>query len=251
MKLIKYFNEYINLINEGLIKTHDPELVLNTTLHKLIDFDINGKLIKSHGNFKISISVNYVNKLTFENFKLILDIITQNLVNFGGYFVSIIKATSIHNQVNNIKGDIYQLLPNIKYYNCLEFIFESKFDKIENDIPEKLYHLTIKEYLDKILKNGLIPKSSSKLTSHSDRIYVCKTIEDCENLKIQMKLHYSMELDKMMYGLNKKDYKKDTDMIIVEIDNSDDFIKTLYVDPNYKDGYFIVENIPPNKIKVL
>jgi hypothetical protein len=249
--IIKYFKDYIDAINEGLIRSHDPDIILNTTLHKLINFDISGELVKSNANDKILIKIKNINSISFENLEIIFNILSENIINIGGFFVSIINIENIHNIKNSIKSDMYEILPNKDYYKNIEIVFESIFDKIENNIPDKLYHLSIKEYQNVILKKGLYPKSKSKLTSHLDRIYLCKSIEDCESLIDQMKLYYNIERDQNLYRFNKKKWAKDTHPIILEIDNSDKFINKLYIDPNSIDVYFIIDNIPPNKIKII
>jgi hypothetical protein len=45
--------------------------------------------------------------------------------------------------------------------------------------------------------------------------------------------------------------KKDSKPIIFEIDNSDSFIKKLYKDPNYENGFYTLENIKPDKISIV
>ena len=87
------------------------------------------------------------------------------------------------------------------------------------------------------------PKSKSKLSSHTDRIYLCKSIEDCEILIPQMKLYYSEERDTNLYKLNNKKYRKDTKWIIYEISNTSNL--KLYNDPRY----YTLENINPQDIK--
>ena len=60
-----------------------------------------------------------------------------------------------------------------------------------------------------------------------------------------------MERDYNMYSLSKKKWKKDISPVIFEIDNSNDFIKNLYRDPNYSSGYFTIDNIPSDRIRVI
>jgi hypothetical protein len=249
--VVKYFKEYISLINEGLIKTYNPNIVLSNTLKLLKNSNINGSLSKSNGNDKIIIEITNFNKFTFEMITDIFNILSDSIVKQGGFFISIIEIENLHKNKNSIKTDIYEIIPNKNYYLKVKLIFESKFEKVESNRPNKLYHLSIKEYESKILKYGLIPKEKSKLTQHPDRIYLCKSIEDCKELINKMKIHYEMERDYNMYSLLKKKWTKNTNPIIFEIDNSDDFIKNLYKDPNYVKGYFTIDNIPPNKIKII
>ena len=249
--IIKYFKDYTEAINEGLIKTHDPKVVLNTTLHRLINFNVNGELIKSNANDKIKITISDINKLNFIEIETIFDVLSENIVNLGGFFTSLIEVENLHNNKNIIKVDLYDVIPNKNYYKNIEIVYESKFNKVETDIPDKLYHLSIVEYENKILKSGLIPKTKSKLSEHSDRIYLCKSIDECNKLIKQMDRFYDMEKDQNMYVVNKKKYKKDTRPVIFEIDNSNNIINNLYIDPNYIGGYFSIDCIPPENIKII
>lgn len=244
--IIRYFKDYINSLNEGLIKTHDPQVVLNTTLNRLVNFNnISGELVKSNSNDKILIEINNLKNLTFKELNVIFDILSQNIINLGGFFISIIEIENLHKMKNYIKTDLYNIISNKNYYNKVKITFESKFEKTE-ELFDKLYHLSIKEYESDILKYGLQPKEKSKLTLHPDRIYLCSSKKDCEKLINQMKLYYDMEKDRNMYSLGNKKYKKDTDPVIFEIDNSDGL--ELYKDPNFIGGYFTIDNILPDKI---
>ena len=142
------------------------------------------------------------------------------------------------------------IIDNHNEIDMITIEYESKFDTEENNIPNKLYHLTIKEYSNKIDKSGLIPRSKSKLSSHLDRIYLCKTYQDCIDLIPQMLFYYTGEKDENIYKLGKKLYNKDITPVIYEIDNSSNIIDKLYIDINYnKKGYYTLNNIPADKIK--
>lgn len=248
--IIKYFKDYIYFINEGLIKTHDPNLVLKWTLKRLNNSNITGSLLSSNGNDKIIIEIINLNSLTFKEVTGIFNTLSESIVNMGGFFISIIEIENLHRNKNIIKTDLYDIIPNKNNYTRVKLTFESNFDKIEFNRPNKLYHLSIKEYQSKILKSGLSPKEKSKLTNHPDRIYLCANIDDCKSLISKMRIHYEMERDYNMYSLSKKKWEKDISPVIFEIDNSNDFIKNLYRDPNYLSGYFTIDNIPPDKINI-
>lgn len=93
--------------------------------------------------------------------------------------------------------------------------------------------MIIKNYKDYI-------NFKSKLSSHIDRIYLCKSIDNCKILIPQMKLYYFEEKDNNIYKLGNKKYKKNIKWIIYEINNSNDII--LYKDHRYLNG-FSPENI--------
>ena len=45
------------------------------------------------------------------------------------------------------------LIDNISYINEVEITYESKFDIVENNIPNILFHLSIQEYEKNVLNN--------------------------------------------------------------------------------------------------
>jgi hypothetical protein len=243
---MKYLKDYLNL-TEGLIKTYDKKIILGNVLERLslLKVDISGKIINDS---KISIQLNNIKHISYERLNNIADIIYNTVVNTGGYFISYIEVENIHGLKNKLKDDLYEVIKSKEYYISFNIIFESKFEET-SIIPDFLYHLTIEEYRNKILKNGLTPKSKDKLSNSLDRIYLCSTIEDCEKLIPEMEMYYNMERDKNMYVLNKKKYSKDVKPLILKIDTKN--IIKLYKDPNYINGYFTVDNILSENITII
>jgi hypothetical protein len=142
---------------------------------------------------------------------------------------------------NDIQYNRDYLIKNMSFISKVNIIFESKFD-IEFNIPDKLYHLSIKEFEKSILKGGISPKSKSKVSYHDSRIYVCKTILGCKSLIANMKMIYNQQK-----WSNPKS-KIDDRWVIYEIDTNGLDIK-LYTDPNYIGGYYILNNIPISNVK--
>ena len=113
--------------------------------------------------------------------------------------------------------------------------FEAKFDEeVVENVPSILYHITPTANADKILKIGLVPKSRSKASYHPDRVFLSKSLENIE------------ELGRMFYqktGIrNWTILKINTELI------PGDYLK-LYTDPNYKSGYYALNNINPQAIE--
>ena len=113
--------------------------------------------------------------------------------------------------------------------------FEAKFDEeVVENVPSILYHITPTANVDKILKIGLVPKSRSKASYHPDRVFLSKGLKDIENL------------GRMFYqktGIrNWTVLKINTELI------PGDYLK-LYTDPNYKSGYYTLNNINPQAIE--
>lgn len=157
------------LLNEGLIKSINYKQ-MEQHLSKLFNnVDLDG------GGINITTSRKEWNKNTYEKF--------QSLLRIGGYLISYYI----------IDGDDINDIPDIKDifsdYNTMTLHLIKKFDAEEKDIPEYLYHVTEKIYLDKILKNGLIPKTKNKIEKHPERTYVIDSYEgalDFENMLFDM-----------------------------------------------------------------
>lgn len=247
--MIKHFKDYIESINEGLIKTYPGELVLKDILRSLENLHIN-----SSGSFedKIKLNIHNFNTIPLNKIKHLFDHIDTFVVNRGGWFPSImntIKLTNIHKLSKYSFDDIIRIHDEI---DSISITYESKFDIEVGDIPKTLYHLTIKEYCHKINKTGLAPKSKSKLSSHLDRIYVCKTKQDCIDLIPKMMFYYTGEEDENIYKLGKKFFNKDITPVIYEIDNSSNIIDKLYIDVNYGEkGYYTLNNIQSDKLRIV
>jgi hypothetical protein len=246
MSIIKNYIDYINALNEGLIKTYPGDIVLKDIVNSLTQMGLNVR-----GEFKddkIILSINDFNVIPLNKIEILFDHMMTFIVNRGGWFPSTMNLIKLSGKAKNNKYDFHNIIIIHDELDSVEITYESKYDEIESDVPSKLYHLTIKEYEKKINKSGLIPRSKSKLSSHLDRIYVCKTIKDCEDLIPKMMFHYTGEKDSEIYKKGKKLFNKDIEPIIYEIDNSDNSIEKLYIDINYSSGYYLLDNIKANKL---
>jgi len=245
-----YLKDYIDYLNEGLIKTYDPDLFI-PNLDKSLKLMGNNSVNFSYSKEKINIEILNLNLFGGERCKLLIDMIVSSICNIGGYFASDMTLTNLMGNSMIKKFDYDFIIQNSNNISLLKVTFESKFPPVVDNIPDKLYHLSIQEYEDTIKKRGIFPKSKSKSTTHLDRIYVCREIKDCKNLIPQMNYYYSTEKDFQIYQLNHQKYSKNIEPQIWEIDNRDQFIKKMYLDPNYINGYFILENIPNKKLRII
>lgn len=242
---IKNYLDYINSINEGLIKTHPADKAikyLSDTLEKL-KFDINTKV----ENDIIYLKFYNFNKIDKEKIKDLFDLISSIMTNMFGWFPSSMRIELNNGLTRYKKYNEDEIKLKYPIISNIEIEFDSKFDEFEI-YNGHLYHLSIQEYTDKILKFGLFPKSKSKLSSHIDRIYVCKEMKDCYSLIPSMNLHYADEKSINHFELNNKKWKKDTKWIIFKIENNKNL--KLYKDPRYEFGYYIMDNIEPDFISI-
>lgn len=247
------FNDLVFKFNEGLIKTEplhktvdiiNRELRLARLKYRITDIDI------SNNTFKFVIDDYNYNDVIIIKLGCIDSIITNQC----GYFpssVSIEYVSHFYRNDETLKwcDDMYMnLAKKVDDISRITIKFESKFDECLTQIPSEMYHITNDSYVDKILRNGLVPKSKNKLSSHPDRIYLCTSIDDCKSLEGRMYMQDSFNM--MGLNLNKNNNKK-LKYTILKIDMSD-FSGKIYKDPNYKDtGFYITTNIKPDKISIV
>ncbi len=250
MEIIKHFSDYIKSINEGLIKTYPGDVVLKDILNTLKDMFIN--VSGSFDDDKIILRIDQFNEISLNKIENLFDHINSFIINRGGWFPSNMFITNIYGSERLIKYNFYDIISNHNNIVNITITYESKFDRFDMNVPDKLYHLSIKEYSKKINKYGLIPRSKSKLSSHLDRIYLCKNYQDCIDLIPKMLFYYTGEKDENIYKLGKKLFNKDITPVIYEIDNSDKLINKLFLDINYNEkGYYTLSNIKPDRITTI
>lgn len=234
-KFIKKWSDFV--LNETL-KTHEINYVMSTASLFLSNLEINNgyKQVNNTIHFEIYDFFN------IQHIEMLFDALNSIFIDQNGWFPSSCILTNLNDMKNKFKYDEEFLIRKQHTLKDVLIIYEPKYD-LEINIPKKLYHLSIQEYNDKILKNGLCPKNKNKKSVHLDRIYVCDNPTDCVKLIPHMKLEYEIIKDK-----NNKN-KINSSWIIYEIDSSNLNIK-LYKDPNYIGGYYITDNINPKLITI-
>jgi hypothetical protein len=218
MKLLKllleiYKEEYNLNLTEGLIKTTNVGKTLN-----ILEKKYSSKFIFSKSK----------NSFYIKTFSTDIDTLNNGIIkdaNNLGWFPSYIETEEYTGKWDE------------KYFKEgeIKLRFEAKFDEeIVENIPDTLYHITPTQNADKILKIGLVPKSRSKASYHSDRVYLSNDLDDIENLG---------EMFYQKTGINDWTILKiKTDMV------PGNYLK-LYTDPNYKQGYYTLNNIPSQAIE--
>jgi hypothetical protein len=190
--------------------------------------------IKKTENNTIILKLEYFYKIYIEEvFNFLYQ--TFNLLGWFPSYMYMTNTAGMHNQMNY---DEKYLKNNYEYLQEVHIIYESKFDEVV-ELPEKLYHLSIQEYENKITKIGICPKTKSKLSSHGHRIYVCDKLDSCFELLPKMKMYFH---DKGKINTKWVIYEIDTDVLNLK----------LYKDPNFiNKGYYLLGNIPHYKLKTV
>lgn len=201
------------LIYEGLIFSYPPKkVIIKLKESGFKDISYNGKTI----NIKFILS---------ENNKEIYEKLNNFLYNVCGW---------IH--VVSITGGIptKDKLDFLKHHNGYVYLqYEPKFDVEVSEIPNELYHLTTCDKLNKVLSKGLTPRTSVEYFNFEDRIYLSKNKESLINFAIQKSL------------ITKKDC-----LIILKV-NINSFSNRIrfFIDPNFNNGIYTLENIPKGTLE--
>jgi len=222
-----YKEEYKLNIQEGLIKsTHVGE-----TIYILKKQFSNWIFQYEKGNKDFTIEILRLKEgIQLQYFEKLLP-----LLNNLGYFISYMEvygdSISIRDKYDEtlVKNSFQNPKVVSIYLKC-----EAKFDQKVNKIPEVLYHVAPLRNWEKIQKIGLVPKSRSKRSYHPERVYLGK--DEQNTIKLSPKFYQDT-------GLN--------EWVLLKINT--DFIPgnylRLYYDPNFKYGYYTLNNIPPHAIE--
>lgn len=222
---------------EGLIYSVDTDKAVDILKRNLKDipiFDINDYDDKYIAFvFKLSYPPSNVERMFGA------DIVDSNLskiirlVNNLGYFVSsyifnpynMSKRYKSSYSPTKFREDFFKMNPNY-----IIFVIEKKYDTIDEDIPEKIYHITNKSFINRVQSRGLIPRSGSKQSYHPERIYFTKNIEDMR------------AFSNMVSGYIPKE-----NQLVLTIDTKG-LDNTFYIDPNLDDAIYTYKNIDPKNI---
>lgn len=216
MSLSLYSNRPEILIDEGLIKTYPSSKFIEKLKEhfQLEDWQVNIITVKEMEVIMLLIpNIDYnVNEVS-------------RLMSFYGYFLSKQKR-------GYIKG-----------YDFISLRFEPKFSEDVRDVlknEKTLYHVTPSFNKEKILKNGFSPKWKNNLFYYPNRIYFTLGNTSFEEVK---KLAYVLHNTNMTKG-DKSAYS----IFIVNVSKINENVR-FYYDPNYKNGVYTTDNIPPNVIE--
>lgn len=160
-----------NIVTDGLITTYSPNDTINVLNNcKLKFYDVRARrLLHSDDNKTIYNIVLYFDKglhnIGIEYFNNIL-----NLLDVCGWYPSIIYRDG--NKIEHISNETYTVLKENE--NPFDMICEAKFDIMidNNDLPDKLYHITKKKNLEDIRNRGLVPNIEDKASYYPERIYL-------------------------------------------------------------------------------
>jgi len=225
--------EIYESLKEDLIKTHPYET--SVEILKRADY----KVIDDHDDVGKKIFVAEVGQSDAKFRKLIHNLgwFMSGMYIYNAYYESFEYrpyTKQLHKKLED-NDIVFAIILSAKYGEEVD-IKSSKFEY--SDYPY-LYHATPRQYVDKIKKIGLTPKTKNKKAIHPDRVYFSKTIELAQNLIPQL-----AQFSEPDYKTNQADYA------VLKIDSKKLPPDTkFYDDPDMSGGaVYILGNVPPNAI---
>lgn len=219
---MKVFNSIVTIaVNEGLIRTED----INKTINILSKSYPSSRIYNGGDDEHIEIIIPAEN---LDRSKIV-DLLT--LINNLGWYPS----AYYYNLPRPKKFEHDEFFKELGEFNAnLTLKIERKYDQ-EYKKQNIFYHATRLKLDDKIKKQGLVPKSNSKIGYHPERIYLAKS------------LSAALDILGMLYDYNPSDpywviYR-------VDVSNIPNF-KTM-IDPNFDGGVYTLQNIPPSALTIL
>jgi hypothetical protein len=205
------------MIKESLI-TYDYEKIKNF-LYKNYPNQIRLNISNENDNFKLWVEMD-IN---------IAETVLQYLISYGYY-----PFKGKENAIDSITQ------AKRKNENKVGIPFLKNYDKNYDDTPNQFYHITPLLSANKIIKNGLSPRSLAKTESHPDRVYLVS--DDSRNELIYMV--------PMFFQQNKNEFKYKEWYALLKITFPENHKPKIYNDPQ-SNGYYVIENIPPNYIEIV
>jgi len=220
--------KFVELIKEGLIRTHNIE-----KYYESLDIELNAIGIKSEieikSKFLFHLTILNSNDVANEKLEYVITICKDLL----GYYPSYIW---VKNNIswNGFKFD-QKYLDN-KYTN-IKIRFESKYEdglyKNTLEVPKIAYHLSPTKNRKRINDMGIYAKSGSRKTYHNDRVYLFYDLNDYEKLLNSLKIS-----DKT---------NQSYDLYEITLDDKN----VIHTDPNYIKGFYTYDSIRPSYIKMI
>ena len=245
-----YYEDDYFVIYEGLIKTQSPKLAKNLLERMFLTVGYGKNIFSTR--LKIGPVTTQPKIETHPDGTLIVSFLPLRndiedakhilaYINNLGYFLTVIdykeKRKLNLKKVSYNEEFLFELIKKYDFLEQFDVTIEAKFDvELDKDkISDKLYHITRQDVLHKIKKIGLTPRTKSKKSTHTERVYFAKTYEDAYDIYVQFKKGYS-----------------DQKYAILEINPKLVNYLRLFDDPNFKGyGYYGLVNVPPSAIKIL
>ena len=216
------WDDFKREINEGFYKTYPVDFVLKH-FRKYIGFSTDWKEFvrnfPKHPGFITNVvgenGSEYIEFVSIDDSELLKK--ADNALNLCGYYKVFCEP----------------------YGDCEGYVqagYEKRHDEPIKLKTDKLYHVTRRESIPKIKREGLVPKSRNKQTYHLERIYFFTKDYGEKGFEA---------IAKNLYG-NSSTFG----YVVFEIDVANLKNITFHYDVNTEDGVYTTDNISPDALKI-
>jgi hypothetical protein len=222
-------------INEGLIRTIDPQKVFDYIESGRTDVEGYPRLYEGGilgirfqmetGKPRIRPSINGYVHLKRE-------------MNRFGYYPAQYRTISSMLKFRSVSGDEVEKNIESKIGDLVEVAFHPKFSTPirKTELPKYLYHICDGSVIENIKKIGLSPRTKNKIESHPERVYFCLTQKCLETL--------------IKHNRFNRFSTSDT-VYILKIETASIKDVEFYTDPMADDAVYTHQNISPSNISII
>jgi hypothetical protein len=217
-KDIDFFSNYSNVwdyrkkqvITEGLDRTYPPVIPVRQIIEKGLLYDYETPMDeKENGCRTIKLNV----KNDEESIKKV-----EEIMNACGYFKEL---------ENTYKDDLKN-----EYFRHMRFCSKYDIEATTEIWGEILYHITPTKNLDKISKNGLVPRFINRGLKHPERIY------------------FTLDKEKCFAFVNDPRYKDSGEFAVLTLKFNRVLPYRFFYDPYYGKGVYTYDNIKPSALQI-
>jgi len=276
MKNINTYREFQNKICETILYSYDIDFMISH-INQQFDWDMYDYTITKLNKFRFDILFkNISDNYTEYYFNKLFNVC--NLFNFFPCYYQIITTNTnkkYKGKYNRVKFEKL-ITDNVEILDTVKITCDSQYEytnhkniRITNNvhIPNKLYHIAPNRVISKIMKEGLLPNSRERLSSHPHRIYVFDNMSDTEiSLLIEDFKHKDYKKYNSKSDKNTPEYIKNIKNIFYKyvlieinttkyIESKSNYLKDyliLHTDPGLlKCGFFTYDIIPATCLKII
>ena len=107
------FDDFIQYLNEGLIKTYDIDFIIEKIKNTISNYNIPFTIVKKLNN---TFTIRFENVHIIRNIVEIIEITISELFNLCGWFPSKMELENLYSMKNTKKFDINQIKMYFKMY---------------------------------------------------------------------------------------------------------------------------------------
>lgn len=243
-------NKHDDLLEEGVHKSYEAKDMLKILL-KYYNIGNEENFIENGNEIGVYFDGSYDSEGKFYNNEIIVFIL---VIPKG--FKDFEKIKKFFENCGWILAQEKKYYKNNKY-NVYAFQKNKQITTI--DLPEVLYHITPISKLPKILKNGLVPRTTNTLSNRPERVYLYSKKMSLFSLRAFANALWKAQLEKKLNlnGLNKKEIAEKLNQprtekyAFLEIDTSKCNDLKIFGDPDMDGAVWTYDNIPPQAIKII